>query len=557
MPEKEVHLLITKRTCLLVAIALLVFNFGFTQDVTSRVDRIYQATKDEPGYSIAVFKGDEIILERQYGSANLDYNIPISNETVFDIGSIAKQFTAAAILLLEEDGKLSLEHPAYQYIEELPRYAKGDPTIEQLLNQTSGIMEVDPYFYLTGLSWYDLLTQSRLVNIIVNMETLNFVPGTYFQYTNANYILLAEIVEKVSGQSFEEYLQAHIFDPLNMENTIKKSSTYPIIKNRAIGYVEDEGMYYKTHLHGAIYHGDGQMATTPRDMFKWHLGIKNAVIGTPELWQKMHTKGFLNDGAQTDYGLGVEFETHNGYEAMGFDGMITGGFVSKYLYFPELDIAFFTTQNTFDEDFYDQFFQLVDLYVPEKAQANEIAEGQEGLVKLSKEELKQYEGDYLFIGNEEEDIRSNRLQLKGEELLLLTLDGDEIGALEPSGDSRFMFNGNLVEFNIQNDEKEYRFYANQFEKPWLFQSFQAYEYTGTELKEFEGLYMNRGLQVVNEIKLEEGALYLYFRNGGRKTEIEPLSKDLFSIPNYPIQFLRDKNGKVTALKILELSLDKI
>ena len=205
---------------LLIIFLLLFPKLATSQSFDSKVDSLYQVNSNQPGFSIAVFKGDKIVLEKQYGIANLDYNVPITNETVFDIGSIAKQFTAAAILLLEHEGKLSIKEPAYKYINNLPRYKKGDPTIEQLLNQTSGIPEVDPYFYLADLSFNDLLTQSRVSNIIVNLKELNFKPGEYFEYTNANYNLLANIIEKVSEKPFAEYLQDHIFSPLKMENTI-------------------------------------------------------------------------------------------------------------------------------------------------------------------------------------------------------------------------------------------------------------------------------------------------------------------------------------------------
>ncbi|MBU3024886.1 serine hydrolase domain-containing protein [Zobellia galactanivorans] len=542
---------------ILLILSLLIPNLATSQSIVSSVDSLYKVNNNQPGFSIAVFKGNEILLEKQYGTANLDYGIPITNETVFDIGSIAKQFTAAAILLLENEGKLSLKEPAYKYIDKLPRYKKGDPTIEQLLNQTSGIPEVDPYFYLTDLSFNDLLTQSRVSNIIVNLKELNFKPGDYFEYTNTNYILLANIIEKVSEKPFVEYLQEHIFSPLKMESTIKKNNTYNIIKNRAIGYIEDEGAYYKMHLHSAIYNGDGQIMTTSKDMFNWHQGIRNSTIGTPELWKKMHTKAKLNDGTIIDFGLGVEFETHNGYSAMGFDGMIMGGFVSKYLYFPELDIAFFTTQNTFEEDFEERFFQLVDLYITNKEQDNTNQKLENVIIELPKDELKKYEGSYIFLGNEYEDIRTGTIKLKENILVLKTRDGEEIGKLEPLGSQKFLMGGNIIEFDTQANKKQYKFYANENEKPWLFKEFEPYGHTELELKELEGIYLNKSLQVAKEVKFEDGKLQLHYGRGAYSVEMKTLSKDLFNIPNYPIQFKRNKNGEIISIKIMGLEFEKI
>tara|TARA_R110002050_G_scaffold36712_3_gene91722 strand:- start:70 stop:1719 length:1650 start_codon:yes stop_codon:yes gene_type:complete len=546
-----------KKLGILIIFLLIIPKLATSQNIDLKVDSLYQVNSNQPGFSIAVFKGDKIILEKQYGIANLDYNVPITNETVFDIGSIAKQFTAVAILLLENQGKLSINEPAYKYIDNLPRYKKGDPTIEQLLNQTSGIPEADPYFYLADLSFNDLLTHSRVSNIILNLKELNFKPGEYFEYTNANYILLANIIEKVSEKSFAEFLQDHIFSPLKMENTIKKNRTYDIVKNRAIGYIEDEEAYYKMDLPATIYNGDGQILTTPKDMFKWHQGIRNATIGTHELWKKMHSKAKLNNGTIIDYGLGVEFETHNGYTAMGFDGMIMGGFVSKYLYFPELDIAFFTTQNTFEEDFEDRFFQLVDFYIPSEKKIDTNQELENAIIELPNDALKKYEGSYIFLGNEYEDIKTGIIKLRENHLVLTTTDGDEIGKLKPLGNQKFLMDGIIMEFDVKANNKQYRFYANESEKPWLFKELEPYEHTELELNELEGIYLNKSLQVAKEIKFENGELQFYYGKGAYSVEIDALSKDLFNIPNYPIQFLRNKSGKIVSMKIMGLEFEKI
>ncbi|CDF79476.1 beta-lactamase [Formosa agariphila KMM 3901] len=153
-------------------------HVAHTQNLEAEIDKLYQVDNNSPGFSVAVYQGDKISFEKQYGNANLGYNIPITRETVFDIGSIGKQFTAAAILLLEAEGKLAINEPAYTYIENLPRYKKGNPTIEHLLNQTSGIKEVDSYLEVCDIHWRDYIRPSMLTHIITNIETLNFTPGT-------------------------------------------------------------------------------------------------------------------------------------------------------------------------------------------------------------------------------------------------------------------------------------------------------------------------------------------------------------------------------------------
>lgn len=542
----------------LILLIQLVPNLANSQNIESKIDKLYQVKKDEAGFSVAVFEKDKIIFEKQYGNANLDYNIPITSETVFDVGSIAKQFTAAAILLLEQEGKLSIKDPVYKYIDKLPRYEKGNPTIEQLLNQTSGIKEVDPYLGIIDLWFHDYLNQTQMINIITKVKELRFIPGTHFYYTNSNYILLASIIEKASEESYSGYLQKNIFDPLKMNHTTFNNDIYKIVKNRAIGYTEEEGQFFKTHFYSLKYAGDGQILTTPQDMFKWHQNLKKSIIGTPELWKKMYTKAKLNDGTLINFGLGVEFETHNGYEAVGFDGMSVGGFVSKYLYFPKLDVAFFTTQNTFDWDFRERFFQFVDLYIPSKKSKQKTLEYTE--IKLSYNDLKKYEGTYLFYYNDD-DRKANSIKLKNNILYALTLDGDKIAELKPIGNHKFVFimgdNKAIIQFSFENGKKQYTYDDLENETPWLFKEFQSYNHSKEELKEFEGHYFNKDFQISKKISLENDTLYFYFKNGAYKNELTSLSKDILEIPISPIEFIRNKKNEIISFIIMGIEFEKI
>ncbi|MEL6306139.1 MAG: serine hydrolase domain-containing protein, partial [Bacteroidota bacterium] len=527
----------TTRFLIYVVIGCLLATSAISQDLDSKIDLLYQVPDGAPGFSTAVFKGNQILMEKQYGTAHLDHDVPVTAETVFDIGSIAKQFTAAAILLLEAEGKLSLKDPVYQYIENLPRYAKGDPTIEHLLNQTSGIKEVDAYLEVVDVFWRDYINPFMLLNIITKIDELWFTPGEYFSYTNANYILLAAIIEEASGMSYESYLHKAIFEPLGMKNTLVNTDAYRTIKNRAIGYIEDEQVYYKSHYYGLLYKGDGQIITNPRDMFKWHLGIKNATIGSPELWKRMQTKAKLNNGTEINYGLGVEFETHNGYEAHGFDGMITSGFVSKYLYFPELDMAFFTTQNTFDWDFKERFFRLVDLYIPEKKTAQTTIDSVEKAFTTT--DLQRYEGTYLFYRSDE-DRKANTIKVKDGDLYAYTLDDEEIAKLIPESKNRFYFGEDrdaILEFNLEGETTQYTYDDFENEVPWVFREFEPYEHSVEELKEFEGHYFNKDFQISKKLQLEDDVLFYYYRNGASKQRMGSLSKDLLEISISPIPFI--------------------
>jgi CubicO group peptidase (beta-lactamase class C family) len=548
----------TKYLVILISLCVLP-KIIFAQSVESKIDKLYQVKDNEPGFSIAVFKKDEMVFEKQYGTSNLDYNIPITNKTVFDIASISKQFTAAAILLLEDQGKLNIKEPAYKYIDKLPRYKKGNPTIEQLLNQTSGIKEVDHYLGVIDLWFNDYLNQYQMINIITKVNELRFKPGEHFYYSNANYILLASIIEKASGETYSNYLQKNIFNPLKMVNTNIKDDIYKTIKNRAIGYIEDNGQYYKTHFHSVKFVGDGQILTNPSDMHKWHLNLRNSIIGSPELWKKMHTKATLNNGKKINYGLGVEFETHNGYEAVGFDGMSVGGFVSKYLYFPILEIGFFTTQNKYEDEFRDTFFDFVELYVTPNPK-NETLDEKYNYIKLSNSELKKYEGHYLYYYNDD-DKKANSIQVKNNKLIAFTLDGDKIAELKPIGNNEFIFlMGNskaLVKFNLKRGNTYFTYNEFNNDKPWVFNQFQPYEHTEKELNEFEGEYYNTDFQIGKKIRLDKDSLYLYYKNGAYKTELTSISKNILEISISPIEFVRNEKNEIISFTLMGIEFEKL
>jgi hypothetical protein len=199
----------------------------------------------------------------------------------------------------------------------------------------------------------------------------------------------------------------------------------------------------------------------------------------------------------------------------------------------------------------------VDLYIPSQTEIDANQEQENVIIELPNDTLKKYEGSYIFLGNEYEDIKTGIIQLKEKHLVLTTSDGEEIGKIKPIGNQKFLMDGIIMEFDIQANNKQYRFYANENEKPWLFKELKPYKYTELELKELAGIYLNKSLQVAKEIKFEDGKLHFYYGKGAYNVEIEALSKDLFSIPNYPIQFIRNKSGKIISMKIMGLEFEKI
>src|SRR5271170_6831315 len=208
------------------------------RDLHGRVDKVFAKwdSTTSPGCALSVIKDGQIIYKRAYGMADLDHDIPITPETVFHVASISKQFTAAAIILLVQEGKISLDDDVRKYITELPDF--GVPiTIRQLIHHTSGLRDQWSLLGLAGWRYsLDLITDADVLAVMSRQRDLNFPPGSRHLYSNTGYTLLAQIVKRVSGQSFREFTTSHIFEPLQMNNTRFRDDHAEVIKNIAYGY---------------------------------------------------------------------------------------------------------------------------------------------------------------------------------------------------------------------------------------------------------------------------------------------------------------------------------
>ena len=223
---------------LVFAICLPLALYAQEEDRAKQIDSIMQAwsSADTPGAAVSVIDHGKLVFEKGYGSANLEYGVPIKPDTIFHVASVSKQFTAMALLLLERDGKLSIEDDVHKYLPELPDYAGQKITIRNLLQHTSGIRDQWQTLALAGWSLEDVITQDQLLRILFRQKGLNFAPGAEHLYSNGGYTLAAEIVTRVSGKPFPEFCMERIFKPLGMNQTHFHQDLHQIVKNRAYSY---------------------------------------------------------------------------------------------------------------------------------------------------------------------------------------------------------------------------------------------------------------------------------------------------------------------------------
>jgi CubicO group peptidase (beta-lactamase class C family) len=292
------------------------------------VDAIFSAydRTDSPGCALGVIRDGDFVYRRGYGMANLEYDLPLGAQSIFRIGSTSKQFTATAIALLAEDGKISLDDPVRRYFPEFPAWADA-MTIRQLVHHTSGMRDYLELAFLAGKADdADYYTDQWVLDLLARQRETNFPAGTQYLYSNSGYLLLAHIVERVTGQTLRQYAEEHIFGPLGMRHTHFHDDHNEIVPRRATGYAPAEAGGYRISVTTLDIVGDGSVFTTIDDLLLWDRNFYDNRLGKggPGLITTLTTSGALNSGESLDYAFGLAIEDFHGSPMISHGGAFVG-----------------------------------------------------------------------------------------------------------------------------------------------------------------------------------------------------------------------------------------
>jgi len=322
-----------------VAMAILLASgeCAVAQDKTAKAtDEVFaDLTKPgSPGCAVAVARAGKVVYENGYGLANIEENVPITPQTVFDIGSTSKQFTAASILLLEKQGKLSVHDDVRKYLPEIPDY--GHPiTILQLLNHTSGLRDYLTLFELAGVNADGVTTDHDALAIITRQKALNFEPGSEYLYSNSGFFLLSVIVKRVSGKTLREFAAENIFAPLEMKQTVFRNEHTQLVANRALAYdSKGAGAGYSLDVSYFEQTGDGAVHTSVEDLLHWDENFYSGKVGGEKFVAELQERGKLNNGKTLDYAKGLVIGEYRGLHTVAHGGS-WGGYRAQLLRFPE------------------------------------------------------------------------------------------------------------------------------------------------------------------------------------------------------------------------------
>lgn len=416
------------------------FTVSFTKSLEAEIDAIFNQAYpvNSPGATVLIAKDDKILYRKAFGMANLELKVQMKPESVFQLASITKQFTSVAILILMEQGKLSLEDPLSKYI---TGFSRGNEiTLQHLLNHTSGIKSYTNLPEFRAKTRLDM-TPEEIIGIFKNLP-LEFNPNEKYEYSNSGYFLLGYIIEKLSGMSYADFIQKNIFDKLGMKHSYY-ADTYKIIPNRANGYQLYEGNYENAeYMSTTIPYAAGSLMSTVDDMFLWNGAIHHNKLISASSKLLAFTNHTLKNGNHTNYGYGWAINEIAGIATIEHPGGING-FTSSGICIPGSNIYSIVLAN------------LDDGKGPEVCNIKAVAAlvgkplTKKAAVKIPEKELKKWVGAYQF-----EDVV--RFITYDKAALYSIREGGRPIQLEPLSGNEFRFENSFATytFSLKNGKRQ-------------------------------------------------------------------------------------------------------
>ena len=508
-------------------------------DLAGPIDKIFEkwSEPNSPGCALSVMKDGRVVYKRGYGMADLDHDIPITPSTVFHVASVSKQFTAASILLLAQEGKLSLDDDVRKYIPELPDFGQRI-TIRHLIHHTSGLRDQWDLLGLAGWRYsLDLITDEDVLSVMARQKDLNFRPGDRHLYCNTGYTLLAQIVKRVSGQSFREFTSANIFAPLGMKHTHFRDDHAEIVKGMAYGYVPSADTF-KLSITNFDTVGATSLLTTVEDLALWDENFYSPRFGGKELIDQMLQRGKLNSGEQLDYAFGLTLGKYKGLPTVDHGGS-DAGYRSDLLRFPEQHFSVACLCNL-SVNPSQLTRQVADIYLAKELKP-EPPKPEEPAVKLTEAQLADKVG--IYYNPDGDGIRrivlrdgSLRAQLGSRSVEMWPLSEIRFRPVGQAGEVRFepAVGAAMRLISVPDSGAKATVYERAVEfKP-----------APTQLQDYVGLYRSDEIEPVYRMGIQDAKL-VFDRLKSKTVQLEPAIKDLFTSSEGSIRFTRNAQGKVT------------
>lgn len=523
------------------------------KSLNSKVDQVFaQFDKpDSPGCALAVIKEGHIIYKRGYGMSNLEYGIPISPSSIFHIASISKEFTAMSIVMLANQGKLSLDDDVRKYVPEVPGFGERI-TIRHLIHHTSGLRDQWSLLELAGWREDDVITEGDILDLVSRQKALNFKPGEEHLYSNTGYTLLAIIVKRVSGQSLREFADANIFKPLGMTRTHFHDDHTMIVKDRTSAYQPRKGGGLRVSIPVFDTYGATSLFTTVEDMAKWDQNFIDKRVGGEAPMAQMLTPGVLNNGKKLTYAFGLALGDYKGLKTVGHGGS-DAGYRADFIRFPDQRFSVVCLCNFSRSNPGMLTRRVADIYLADQLKLEQPKEAKPAAAiastgeKPTEQELASKAGSY-YAREHEETIR---LEIKDGKLTANIGPGLTLVAINKS---RFQVMGAPIQVEFvatsNNHPQRMLVFAEGGKEP-----IENYDYvetakpTPSQMAEYAGTYYSDELDTRYTVILKDDRLVIR-RKKFEDTALTPTFSDAFSNSDLGrLRFIRDSAKRVSGFEL--------
>lgn len=523
----------------LLYVALVITFTATGRDTKKNIDGLFSRwEKNGPGGVVLVAHKNQIVFSKAYGLANLPYNIPNTVETVFNIGSLSKQFTAMGIVLLQLDGKLSFDDDIRTYLPELPDFDKTI-TIRNLLHHTSGLRSSPELFGLAGWRDGDAISNEDVYRYLVNQTDLNFAPNSEYMYSNSGYILLSKIIETVSKKDFKSWMLENIFQPLEMNASFIEEDAN-IVSKTATSYTEIAPSVFRNTENYDLTFGASNVYSTSQDILKWTKNYCKA----PTKWQKafaiLETLDTLNSGRKNNYAFGIFADDFFGNRRIQHTGAVAG-FQSIMYCYPDEDLQIVILSNFTSNQLSKIANQVSQLFLQKKS--NPAVQESLSPIKLTIETAKKYEGIYW----NDKGNYSRKIYLQNDTLWYLRSNNNK-SPLVPLIETEFQMGGinEKLRINFEGDKMILTFADNSTE---LCEKYENKPLSAEELKSYTGTFYSAELETYYTISLKNGSLFGYHSRFG-EFEIQILKHDVLSWAGMCVsKYKRNENGDILGFTI--------
>jgi CubicO group peptidase (beta-lactamase class C family) len=531
-------ILLRRSAVLLIFTGWLITGASFAQndaraaaDLEREVDQIFAAydKPDSPGCALGVVRNSEFVYKKGYGTASLELGVPLTPQSVFYMGSVSKQFTAASVVLAAEQGFLSLDDDVRKYVPELPSYGKTI-TLREMLHHTSGMRDILGLLLLAGRNFEDIHPTPELLDLLSRQKALNYAPGDEFLYSNTNYFLMSVIIRRATGKPLSQFAEENIFKPLGMTHTRFYDDHTVVVPGRVPAYApRPTGGFridWSTNFDKA---GDGGLMSSVDDLLEWDRNFYDNKLGKGTLLKEMQTRGVLSSGKQIEYALGLFISTYRGLPIVEHGGALFG-YRTELLRFPQQKFSVICLCNLGTSNPSRLAYQVADAYLegqfsPEPSAAT-----------------KPHVDPQPYIGwyrNSESHSVLEISAIEGD----LAVFGQHF---KPLGPARFaLVPGPEMSFESQSGGSMRMTLASKDSAPQIFERFQPAEPSPESMTQYAGEYTSSELQATYRFTVKDGKLTLA-TNWQEPAVLSSTVRDEFQGPfGTAIVFRRDAAGHIT------------